>query len=59
MKNLFSLISLILIRCSCNKNEKNLKIELLTNEIICVDNLKSLDFIETRYQPNTFKLFIV
>jgi len=52
MKNLFFLISLILILCSCNKNKKDLKIELLTNEIICVYNLKSLDFIETRYQPN-------
>lgn len=52
MKNLFSLISLILILCSCDKNKKDLKIELLTNEIICVDNLTSLDFIETRYQPN-------
>ncbi|KFF06419.1 hypothetical protein [Flavobacterium reichenbachii] len=52
MKKSLSLISLILILISCNKNEKDLKIELLTNEIICVDNLKSFDFIQTRYQPN-------
>jgi hypothetical protein len=52
MKKSFSLISLVLILLSCNKNEKDLKIELLTNEIVCVDNLKSYDYIETRYQQN-------
>ncbi|HEY1194309.1 hypothetical protein [Flavobacterium sp.] len=53
MKNLILSISFALVLFSCNKdNKKDLKIELLTNEIICVDSLKSLDYIETRYQPN-------
>lgn len=52
MRNLFFLIFLILTLFSCNKNKKDLKIELLTNEVICVDNLNRYDFIETRYQPN-------
>src|SRR6218665_1449677 len=53
MKNLILSMSFALVLFSCNKdNKKDLKIELLTNEIICVDSLKSLDYIETRYQPN-------
>lgn len=52
MKNLLLSISLALILLSCNKDKKDLKIELLTNEIICVDDLKGADYIETRYQPN-------
>lgn len=52
MKNLFLSISLVLTLFSCKKNEKDLQIELLTNEIICVNNLKGSDYIETRYQPN-------
>ncbi|MET3028557.1 hypothetical protein ABXT06_17900 [Flavobacterium sp. UW10123] len=52
MKKSLSLISIVLTLLSCNKDKKDLKIELLTNEIVCVDNLKSYDFIETRYQPN-------
>ncbi|GAA3773653.1 hypothetical protein [Flavobacterium ginsengiterrae] len=52
MKKSLSLISTILILFSCNKDKKDLKIELLTNEVICVDDLKGIDYIETRYQPN-------
>ena len=53
MTNLLLSISLAFILLSCKKdNKKDLKIELLTNEIVCVDNLKSYDYIETRYQPN-------
>jgi len=52
MKKSLSLISTVLILLSCNKDKKDLKIELLTNEIICVDDLNKYDFIETRYQPN-------
>lgn len=53
MKNLLLSISLAFILLSCKKdNKKDLKIELLTNEIVCVDNLKSYDYIETRYRPN-------
>lgn len=37
---------------SCSEKQKDLKLELLTNQIICVDDLKSYDYIETRYQPN-------
>ena len=52
MKNLFILIFLILAFISCGKNNNDLKIDLLTNEVICVDNIKNLDFLETHYQPN-------
>jgi hypothetical protein len=37
---------------SCQKNKQDLKLELLTNEIICVENVKRNDFYEVVYQPN-------
>lgn len=52
MKNIFFLIFFTLTLFSCTKNKKDLEIELLTNEVICVDNLKKFDLIDTRYQPN-------
>ncbi|MBF7092883.1 hypothetical protein IUY40_15210 [Flavobacterium sp. ALJ2] len=52
MKNNFFLIFLTLTLFSCTKNKKDLEIELLTNKVICVDNLERFDFIETRYEPN-------
>ncbi|UWY28128.1 hypothetical protein N4T20_20695 [Flavobacterium sp. TR2] len=52
MKKIIYLNIIIFSFFSCTKKQKDLKIELLTNEIVCVDNLKSFDYIETRYQPN-------
>ncbi|KFF04670.1 hypothetical protein [Flavobacterium reichenbachii] len=37
---------------SCTKDEKDLKLELLTNEIVCVENINKHDYFEAFYQPN-------
>ncbi|MFC0779918.1 hypothetical protein [Flavobacterium sp. HJSW_4] len=52
MKKIIYLSIMIISFFSCSKKQKDLKLELLTSKIICVDDLKSFDYIETRYQPN-------
>ncbi|MFH7019107.1 hypothetical protein [Flavobacterium sp. FlaQc-47] len=52
MKKIISLSFFVTILFSCQKNKQDLKLELLTNEIICVENVKQNDFYEVVYQPN-------
>jgi hypothetical protein len=42
----------LLLLFSCQKNKKELKLELLTNEIVCVEGIKKDDFLEVFYKPN-------
>jgi hypothetical protein len=52
MKNLIYLSLFLLMLFSCSKNKKDLKLELLTNQVICVDNIKKIQFMENYYLPN-------
>ncbi|MDP5199147.1 hypothetical protein [Flavobacterium sp. DG2-3] len=46
------ILSIILFSCNKDDNKKDLKIELLTNEIVCIENVKKDDFLEAFYNPN-------
>lgn len=46
-------IILVLLCVSCNvKPKKDLKIELLTNELFCIENFKTYQFMGPNYLPN-------
>lgn len=50
-KMIFLSISCFVI-ISCQKNKQDLKLELLTNEIVCAEDVKGNDFKEIFYKPN-------
>ncbi|TPG37604.1 hypothetical protein [Flavobacterium pectinovorum] len=52
MKKILFLSFLFLILFSCQKNKKDLELELLTNEVVCVENIDIYDFFEAFYKPN-------
>lgn len=52
MKKIIYLSFFLVILFSCQKNKKELKMELLTNEIVCVESIKKDDFSEFFYKPN-------
>lgn len=52
MRKTICLGFMFLILFSCEKNKKDLKLELLTNEIVCVENVYMNDFREVFYKPN-------
>lgn len=52
MKKVIYLSFLLLILISCSKKEKDLKLELLTNQIFCVENIGRNQFLENFYIPN-------
>ncbi|PIF34778.1 hypothetical protein CLU81_5442 [Flavobacterium sp. 9] len=52
MRKTICLVFLFLILFSCEKNKKDLKLELLTNEIVCVEDVYMNDFREVFYKPN-------
>lgn len=52
MNKITLLIFLFLVLISCQKNKHDLKLELLTNEIVCAEDVKKDDFFEIRYIPN-------
>lgn len=52
MKKMIFLGFSFLVLISCQKNKQDLKLELLTNEIVCVENVKKNDFYESFYKPN-------
>jgi hypothetical protein len=52
MKKIIYLSLFVVINFSCQSNKKDLKIELLTNEIVCVVDINKNDFQEVFYKPN-------
>jgi hypothetical protein len=52
MKKIIYLSFFLLIVISCAKNKKDLKLELLTSKIVCVEDIEKKDFLETFYIPN-------
>lgn len=52
MKKIIYLSFFLLIVISCTKNKKDLKLELLTSKIVCVEDIEKKDFLETFYIPN-------
>ena len=53
MKKEVYLIFFLIILFSCKKNKEDLKLELLTNEIVCIGNVSKNDFLEVFYVPNS------
>lgn len=52
MKSLIYLGLLFLTILSCSENKKDLKLELLNNQIFCVGNIKKNQYMEVNYIPN-------
>ncbi|RKR05303.1 hypothetical protein C8C83_4644 [Flavobacterium sp. 90] len=52
MRKVICLSFLFLMLFSCEKNKKDLKLELLTNEVVCAENVHMNDFREVFYKPN-------
>nr|WP_216301510.1 hypothetical protein [Flavobacterium sp. MC2016-06]MBU3857907.1 hypothetical protein [Flavobacterium sp. MC2016-06] len=52
MKKIIFLSILLMVFSSCKKKHKDLKVELLTSQIVCVENIKKDDFREAFYKPN-------
>jgi len=52
MKKMIFLSLSCFVLFSCQKNKQDLKLELLTNEIVCVEDVYMDDFREVFYKPN-------
>lgn len=52
MKKMIFLSLSCFVLISCQKNKQDLKLELLTNEIVCVEDVYMDDFREVFYKPN-------
>lgn len=52
MKKMIFLSLSCFVLFSCQKNKQDLKLELLTNEIVCVEDVYIDDFREVFYKPN-------
>jgi hypothetical protein len=48
----YIILALLCISCNAKSEKKDLKLELLTNELFCVENFKTYQFMGPNYFPN-------